>query len=146
MINIGTIRNLDRVKKYARDTVITGADAGNVMFVILKGEAGVYTNGMQTDAELLMTLGAGDLFADCGLLHGIEASYTAVLLRDSIILPVEREAVQEFFQEEPALTFEIFKELCFRLEQTSAAYKALIVQHAAAHRSAAGPGGNPAKR
>jgi hypothetical protein len=44
------------------------------------------------------------------------------------------------------LTFEIFKELCFRLEQTSAAYKALIVQHAAAHRSAAGPGGNPAKR
>jgi CRP-like cAMP-binding protein len=145
MINIKTIRNLDRVKKCLRGTVITGGvydacnDAGAILFVILKGKVGVYTNYMQPEAEMIRTLGAGDLFADPGLLLDKQAAYTTVSLSDLLFLPIERKTFCEFLQEEPALAFELMRELCLRLEQTNTAYKALIIQHDTQQRSRARP-------
>ena len=151
VINMSVLRNIDRVKKCARGTVITGGgnDAGGagdtvsgactILFVILKGKAGVYTNYTQPDAELIRTLGAGDLFADPGLLLDKKAAYTTVALSDAVVLPIERSTVLEFLQEESALAFELMRELCLRLEQTNAAYKALIVQHDAQRRTRAQP-------
>ena len=134
MINIGTIQNINRIKKFLRGAVVTGnatvsGDTGSALFVVLKGEVGVYVKYGQPGAEMVRTLGAGDLFADCGLLRDRPAANTTAALCDSLILPIELSSVVEFIQEEPALSFELLKELCLRLEQTRAAYEALIVQH-----------------
>ncbi len=94
-----------------------------MMFIILKGEVGVYTNYRLPSAEMIRTLGAGDLFADSGLLQDKRAAYTTVALTDAIILPVERNSFPEFLQDEPALAFEIFKDLYLRLEKTVASCK-----------------------
>lgn len=118
MINIGTLKNISRVKKCSRGSVISGEGLANIMFIILKGDIGVYTDYRLPIAKMIKTLGAGDLFADPGLLQDKKAVYTTAALSEAIVLPVERNSFQEFLQEEPSLAFEIIKELSLRLEQT----------------------------
>ena len=136
MINISVIRNVDRIKTYARGAVITGSgDGGTLLFVILKGKAGVYPYGTTQEADLIRTLGAGDIFSDPGLLLDSRAAYTTVSLSDTVLLPIQRLDILDFLQEEPALAYELMRELCLRLEQTNTAYKTLIVQHDTQRRS-----------
>jgi uncharacterized protein len=130
LINIGAIKNIACVKKCGRGTIITGDGIGNILFVILKGEIGVYTDYKFPGAEMVSTLGSGDLFADPGLLQDKKAAYTTVTLSEAIIVPIERKSFNDFLQEEPSLVFELIKELYLRLERTTAAYKELIIQHA----------------
>lgn len=129
MINFGTIKNISHIKKCPKGVIISGDGAGNIMFVILKGEVGIYTNGKLPGAEMISTLGSGDLFADPGLLLDKKAAYTAVALSEAIILPVERRGVIDFIRDEPSLTYELIKDLCLRLDSANAAYKELIVQN-----------------
>lgn len=117
MINIGTIRNISRVKKCPRGSVITGEGLTNIMLIILKGDIGIYTDYRLPNAEMIKVLGPGDVFADSGLLQDKKASYTTVALSEAIVIPIERTSFNEFIQEEPSLAFEIIKELSLRLEQ-----------------------------
>ena len=153
MINMNVIRNIDRVRKCARGTVITGGGSSGgdavILFLLLKGKAGVYANdpaagnsaaaGNTAPADLIRTLGAGDFFADPGLLLGKTAAYTTVSLSDAIILPIGRNSALDFMREEPAIALELIRELSLLLEQMSTAYKALIVQHDAERRLRAKP-------
>ncbi|NLT12941.1 MAG: DUF2225 domain-containing protein [Clostridiales bacterium] len=118
MINIGTIKNISRVKKCTRGSVITGEGLTNIMFIILKGDVGVYKDYRLPGAEMIRTLGSGDVFADPGLLQDKKAAYTTAALSEAIVIPIERASFHEFVQEEPSLAFEIIKELSLRLEQT----------------------------
>jgi uncharacterized protein (DUF2225 family) len=129
LINISTIKNISRVKKYAQGAVISGDGTGNILFVILKGEVGVYVNYRLPGSELIQALGSGDLFADPGLLQDKKASYTTVALGDTLVIPIERKGAFDFLQDEPALSYELLKEFSLRLEQTTASYKDLIVRH-----------------
>lgn len=129
MINFGSIKNISLIKKYPKGTVITGEGFSNIMFIMLKGEVGIYATGNRQGAEMISTLGTGDLFADPGLLLDNKAAYTAVALSECIILPVERHSVLDFFRDEPSLAYELIKDLYLRLDSTTAAYKTLIVQH-----------------
>ncbi|NMA26004.1 MAG: DUF2225 domain-containing protein [Clostridiales bacterium] len=119
MINIGTIRNISRVKKCPRGLVITGEGLTNIMLIILKGDVGVYTDYRLPNAEMIRVLGPGDVFADPGLLQDKRASYATVALSETIVIPIERTSFNKFVLEEPSLAFEIIKELSLRLEQTS---------------------------
>jgi uncharacterized protein (DUF2225 family) len=129
LINISSIKNITRVKKCSAGTVVTGDGTSNLMFIVVKGEIGVYSRYRKPDAEMIQTLGSGDLFADPGLLRDQPVSYTSVALGDAIIIPIDKRSVTEFFQEETALAFELMKELFLRLDQVNAAYKELIVSH-----------------
>lgn len=129
MINISTIKNVSHIKKCPKGVIISGDGVGNIMFVILKGEVGIYTSGKYPGAEMVSTLGAGDLFADPGLLLDKKAVYTAVALSEAIILPIERRGVIDFIRDEPSLAYELIKELSLRLDSASTAYKELIVQN-----------------
>lgn len=134
LINIGAIKNISRVKKCSQGTTITGNGIGNVLFITLKGEVGVYVNYKQPGCEMVSTLGSGDLFADSGLLQDKKAAYTTVALSDAIIVPISKNSFNEFLLDEPALAFELIKDLCLRLEHASSAYKDLIIHHDGAQR------------
>lgn len=130
LINIGAIKNISRVKKCARGTIITGDGIGNIMFVVLKGDVGVYTNYRFPNAEMVSTLGAGDLFADSGLLQDKKAAYTTVALSEAIVIPIEERSFNTFLQDEPALAFELIKDLYLRLEQAGSTNKETLIPHA----------------
>lgn len=130
LINIGAIKNISRVKKCPRGSVLTGDGLSNMMFIVLKGEVGVFLNYRLPGAEMVSTLGTGDLFADPGLLQDKRADYTTAALSDAIVLPIERHNFSEFLQDEPSLAFDMFKELYMRLEQVNTAYKEVVLHHA----------------
>ncbi len=134
LINIGAIKNISRFKKCSRGTIITGDGIGNIMFIVLKGEVGVYNDYRLTSSEMISTLGTGDLFADSGLLQDKKAAHTTVALSDAIIVPIEKSSFEEFLQEEPSLAFELIKDLFLRLDLTRTEYKELIVHHASGQR------------
>lgn len=129
MINIGAIKNISRVKKCSRGSIITGEGLTTIMFIILKGEVGVYTDYRLPGAEMIATLGAGELFADAGLLQDKRASYTTTALSEAMIMPIKRSSFSEFLQDEPSLAFEIIKDLYLRLEQFGTSYKEPLVDN-----------------
>lgn len=129
MINISTIKNVSHIKKCPRGTIVTGDGIGNILFVILKGEIGVYTNYRQPNAEIISTLGVGDLFADPGLLTDKKASYATVSLSDTVIMSVEKTALTDFLKEEPELVFELLKDLFLRLDNANQSNRSLLIQY-----------------
>jgi uncharacterized protein (DUF2225 family) len=129
LINIGSLKNISRVKKCSRGSIITGEGLVNMMFIILKGEVGVYSSYRLPGAEMIRTLGAGEFFADAGLLQDKKAAYTTVSLSDAIILPVERHSFQAFLQDEPALAFEMVRDLYLRLESNGTLNKETSDHH-----------------
>jgi uncharacterized protein (DUF2225 family) len=86
------------------------------MFLVLKGEVGVFSDGTQQSRKELAMLGAGELFADAALLLNQKAAYTTVTLCDSIILPVSSGSALDLIKEEPALALEMIRDLCLRLD------------------------------
>jgi uncharacterized protein (DUF2225 family) len=118
LINISSIKNISLIKKCSPGTVITGEGSANLLFVVAKGEVGVYQQYKTPKAQKVRTLVSGDLFADPGLLRDQPAAYATVSHDEAIIIPIEKRAVHDFLQKEPALAFEILKELFLRLEES----------------------------
>ncbi len=118
MINISSIKNISHIKKCSPGTVITGEGSANLLFVVVKGEVGVYRKYKTPEAQRVRTLVSGDMFADPGLLRDQPAAYATVSHGEAIIIPIEKRAVHDFPQKEPALAFEILKELFLRLEDS----------------------------
>ncbi|MEL4106987.1 DUF2225 domain-containing protein [Oscillospiraceae bacterium WX1] len=135
MINLGAINDFSRIKKCPKGAVITGNGSGNIMFVVVKGEVGVYSGGKVSGSDLISTLGTGDLFADPALLCDKKAQLATVALSEAIILPIEKKSAVDFMQNEPALAFELIKDLCIRLDQASDTNKSLLLQHGAQQRN-----------
>jgi uncharacterized protein (DUF2225 family) len=98
------------------------------MFIILKGDVGVYADYRLQGADMTRMLGAGDFFADSGLLQDKRAAFTTVALTEAIVMPIERNIFHEFVQKEPSLAFEIIKDLYLKLEQAGKSSRDLIVQ------------------
>lgn len=143
MINLSVIKNISYLKKCAAGTSITGNGSGHIMFVVLKGEIGVYTDYKQLDSQMAFKLGAGDLFADPELMQDKRAAYTTVALTEAIILPIDKKGALDFIQDEPSMAFEMIKELCARVEKAESAYKTLVVSQSETQRHRAK--GAPAK-
>jgi uncharacterized protein (DUF2225 family) len=128
MINLSVIKNIKRLKKCAAGMVITGTGSKHLLFVVIKGEVGVYTDYKFPGSTKTAVLGPGDLFVDSALLQDKKTLYTTVAQSESIILPVDKQNAVEFIQEEPALALELLKELSARYDSIGAAYKALTGQ------------------
>lgn len=123
MINIAAIKDISRAKKCPRGITISGEGLQSIMFVVLMGDVGVYSNYRLPSAEMVMTLTAGDFFADAGLLQDKRAAYTTVALSEAIILPIAMDNAAGFLQDEPALALELFRDLYLKLEQARTGVK-----------------------
>lgn len=125
MIRIQALKTFSRAKKYPRSTILARENLSTELFVLLKGEVGVYANYRRQNEELLATLGPGELLEEKALLLDKSCSTTAVALTDVIALPINRLNASSFFAEEPEMTLEIMRTLCARLDAVEAAYERL---------------------
>jgi uncharacterized protein (DUF2225 family) len=128
LINLSVIKNISWIKKCARGTIITGPGSNHAMFVVLKGEIGVFADYQMQNSKALSILGSGELFADAALFLNKKAAYTTVALSDAIILPVNNGNALDFIQAEPALALEMIKDLCLRLDEASAAAQQQVLR------------------
>lgn len=123
MLKLGDLKNISRVKKYARGSVVTGTEHGYVLFIVLMGEIGVYTEYRLPGATMIQKLSTGDYFIDISQFTDKRPEQTTVALTDVIILPVDRESLVDYIREEPMIAMEIIRDLSTRLDTFNVAYK-----------------------
>jgi uncharacterized protein (DUF2225 family) len=118
LINIGLLKDLSRVKKYARGTSF----AADETYVILKGEVGIYTINRKKNPEMIASMAPGDFFGGSALLAGRRA-ITATALTDVFALPVNDVTIPLLAAGEPDMAAELIKAALARLDSLSAAYE-----------------------
>ena len=105
MINIGLLKNFSRVKKYGKGAAFEQDSAGD-LYIILKGEIGLFINYHKQGEEIIARMGTGDFFGD-------EASLTkkrklvAVALTDVFLLPLNKGVMPLFTKGEPDVAAEL---------------------------------------
>lgn len=128
MIKLGALRNLKRIKKYQQGSILESGNNATSMYIMVKGEVGVYLNYRKQNQELLYMIGPGDFFGEAVLfLKKSPRTYT-VAHTEVYALPVDAANINDLFVEEPDITLELFKALCTRLDQVGAAYEKLAGQ------------------
>ncbi|MEL7609024.1 MAG: DUF2225 domain-containing protein [Bacillota bacterium] len=128
MIKLGALRNLKRIKKYQQGSILESANNATIMYVVIKGEIGVYLNYRKQNQKLLYTIGSGDFFGEAALFLKKSPRTYSVAHTEVYALPVDAANINAFWTEEPGITFELFKALCARLDAVSAAYEKLAGQ------------------
>lgn len=123
MINLSTLKDLSRVKKYPKNTVLTGENEAAELILLIKGVAGVYANHGSADKELVCTIGPGGFTGEMELFLGKRTPYTAVALTDVIAVPVGRDDIAAFLRDKPEIAMALLKDLCVRLDGAMTAYE-----------------------
>jgi small-conductance mechanosensitive channel/CRP-like cAMP-binding protein len=100
-----------------REKVIVQNAAGDSMFVILNGEAGVHVQANGTD-NLVATLHSGDYCGEMSLLTGAPRSATVVATTDCETLEIGKEVLAEILQQNEALVGKLSELLAQRRMET----------------------------
>lgn len=124
MINISLLKSVSRAKKYLSGNVF-GKDVGTELYIVLKGEVGVFLNYGQPNQEMITTSGSGEFFVESEFFMEKRTPVTAVALTDVYILPISKNTAAQFIKDEPELVLELIKELCSRLDKINIDYEKL---------------------
>ncbi len=124
MVNLSLLKNPSYLKKYPKGSFISGESGGSIMFEILQGEVGVVRNQKQQKAEVIATLNPGAFFVEPSLFTEKDTAVTTIALNDAIVLSIDERNAADFIKNEPELAYELFKELCVRLDKVSSELEA----------------------
>lgn len=95
----------------ANETIFYEGEPGVGMYIIQRGEVGIYS-GKGTDSQKeLAHLSSGDFFGDMALLNEEPRSATAVSLTDSHIFGLYRPDLFDLFERKPDLAFKVLTKL-----------------------------------
>ena len=105
------------------EVIFRQGELGNVMYDILSGKVGVYTD-FETDSErLIAELEAGQTVGEMGLIEVWPRSATAVALEDGTTLAeIGDDELQSYFIDKPEKLFALMKLLSARLRETTQKY------------------------
>ncbi len=120
MINLGVLKNLARAKKYPKGSVISCSGNLAAMYIVLKGEVGLYSEYSGRKQVQVRTISSGEFYDDDVLLLDRSISMTAVALTDVIALPVYKNNAIAFLRDEPEMAFELLQAMCSRMEAVKA--------------------------
>lgn len=121
MVNLSVLKKLSRAKKYFRGSVISRGNIGTEMFIVLKGEVGVYSNYRTQNEVMSATASPGEFFGESALFLEKSSPSTFVALSDVIALMVDRNTVLSFIKDEPEMAVELMKAMCSRLDSLGTA-------------------------
>jgi CRP-like cAMP-binding protein/uncharacterized protein (DUF2225 family) len=122
MVNTENLLKIANIRQFAASDVITEeGDAGEDMFIILKGSVALYKNYRQDNEIQLDTIASGGFFGEMSLFLGKKRTATAVAVEDVVVLSLGRLSTHQFFIIEPDLAFSIMEKLFERVNKLSAA-------------------------
>lgn len=124
MINLRILKDLSQAKKYRKGSIFPCQSYTPEMFIILKGEAGVYLSHGKRNEKLVATMGPGSFFNEVAFMNKT-VRLTTVALKDIIALPISQKSLLEYIKNEPDMSLELFKELCSRFSEINADYEKL---------------------
>lgn len=108
--DIGTIRN------YTRDEcIVREGDAGDEMFLLLSGQAGVFVNAVNGLPYKVAELGPGEIFGEMSILDNAPRSATIIALSDLEAFVLGRENFPRFISMKPDIAMNIMSSLSDRI-------------------------------
>ncbi len=122
LIDLSVIKDLSRAKKYQKNNVFLHHSTTPEMYIILTGTVGIYLNHGKRNEELFATIGSGSVFNETAFINN-NARFTAVALKDVIVLPISQNTLPDFIKCEPEMTLELLKEFSYQLFDINAEYE-----------------------
>ncbi len=118
MINVKLLREMSTIKQYSSGAVIIrDGDAGEDMFILLKGNAGVYKHYGHPNKIHMATLTPGSFFGETTVFLKNNYLTTVVALDDVIALAINRANAYKFFDMELTATKTLVESLSTRIAE-----------------------------
>lgn len=110
-------------KVFKKGTVIFTENAIEfVMYDIVSGKVGIYSNYGQEGETLLTEMTDGQYFGEMAVIDSMPRSATAVALADTEVVVIPEEDFEDYMANDPAKVLDIFTKLCGRLRALSDDY------------------------
>jgi len=130
LIDIRSLINMSSSKKFEAGAVIVteGDNSSEEMYILLKGNVGVYKNYKEANEIQIATLDPGDFFGEMTLFINKSRTATVVALSEAVVLVLNYSNTLEFFKTHPDVTLSFIKTLCLRLDTLNNSYEKLHSQ------------------
>jgi CRP-like cAMP-binding protein len=113
--HVGKIAKAGRIVRFHHGTeIVRAGEAGDVLFVVLDGEASV-----RKPRARALTVDTGSFFGELSLLDGGPRSATVVAQGEVVCFALRRAAFTKLLRAEPAMAIAILTELASRLRATA---------------------------
>lgn len=111
-------RRLEHVEHAAGDVIFKQGDAGSSLFLIEDGAVEI-SHGEGRAKVVLTNLFAGQYFGELSLFDGAPRSASAIAVRPSCLVRLDRDELVDFVNKNPGAALRIIAEMSERLRQTN---------------------------
>jgi CRP-like cAMP-binding protein/ATP/ADP translocase/HEAT repeat protein len=108
--------NLTEQEVQAGEVIFREGDLSHEFYLIVAGKVDIVKQRGETD-QTLATLSTGDFFGDMAIFENRPRSASAVAAESAALLILSPERFRHIVMQEPAISFEIFRELSARLRR-----------------------------
>ena len=110
-------RNLVEYDMQRGDVIFNEGDASHDLYLIVSGKVTIVKQQRDGISQPLVTVSAGDYFGDMAIFEDRPRSAGAIAAADGVLLMLGPERFRHIILQEPAISFEIFRELSARLRR-----------------------------
>ena len=108
------------------DIIFRQGDFANVMYDIVSGKVGIYSDYQGEQEKLIAELGDGQILGEMGMIEAYPRSATAVALSEQVVLSELVEAdLDAYFKDDPTKVLLLMRQLSERLRETTRKYTEL---------------------
>ena len=108
------------------DIIFRQGDFANVMYDIVSGKVGIYSDYQGKQEEKIAELDDGQILGEMGMIEAYPRSATAVALSEQVVLSELVEAdLDAYFKDDPAKVLLLMRQLSERLRETTRKYTEL---------------------
>lgn len=105
------------------DIIFRQGDTATVMYDIVSGTVGIFSDYQGAQEEKIAELDAGQILGEMGMIEIYPRSATAVALSDEVVLCELGEAdLEAHFKDDPAKVLQLMRQLSARIRETTRKY------------------------
>lgn len=121
MLDLEKLKSLGSIRTFKEDeTIFYEGECGSEMYMVLRGQVGIFVNSFDGNPINLTVLNSGDFFGEMSVLDGQKRSASAISMCDSILLGLNKDNFEAFISAQPSVALKIMKGLCLRIRNLNA--------------------------
>lgn len=108
------------------DIIFRQGDIANVMYDIVSGKVGIYSDYQGEQEDKIAELDDGQILGEMGMIEAYPRSATAVALSEQVVLSeLVEDDLEAYFKDDPAKVLQLMRQLSERLRETTRKYTEL---------------------
>ena len=115
------LRNVSTPRQFLKDEYICyEGQPGNEMYIILKGEVGVFITSALGTLMQVAKIGVGDFFGEMAIFDDLPRSASCIASEDTIVVEVTKDNLQEFLATCPEIAKQMLENMSGRIRKLDA--------------------------